>query len=105
MNILVPKQRGESFPVWMERSLREGGFFRRLLDAERSRQATRARLEAAALPHRHYQRKPGSEYDLLAVVDPRTYMRWRLQDPDFWHDKRNVQKFVQDNPVCAPWKG
>lgn len=98
--ILVP--RWKSIPLSFERELREGGMLMKRL--ERERRHTNERMKHAALPHRDYQRKPGSEMDLQAVVDLRTYIRWQQTDPFFWHDKANVKKFVKDNPIVAPWK-
>jgi len=98
--ILVPKWK--NIPVSFERELREGGMLMKKLERERGR--TDERLAGAALPHKNYVRKPGSELDLRAVVDMATYIRWQQTDPFFWHDKKNVKKFVADNPIVAPWK-
>ena len=98
--ILVPKFK--TVPVSFERELRTGGRLYERLARERA--ATNQRMERAALPHRDYQRRPGCELDLQAVVDARTWMRWYLTDRFFWHDKNNIKRFVKDNPIAAPWK-
>jgi hypothetical protein len=98
--ILVPKFK--TIPLSFERELRTGGLLHEKLRRERGQ--TRTRMEQAALPHRDYRRRPGSEMDLQAVVDARTWMRWYLTDPYFWHDKQNIKRFVKDNPIAAPWK-
>lgn len=98
--ILVPKF--STLPTSFERELRTGGLLYERLRRERGQ--TRQRMEAAALPHKNYQRRPGSELDLQAVVDARTWMRWYLTDPHFWHDRQNIKRFVKDNPIAAPWK-
>lgn len=98
--ILVPKFK--TIPTSVERELRTGGMLYERLRRERA--LTPLRMEQAALPHKNYQRRPGSELDLQAVVDARTWMRWKLTDPYFWHDKKNIKRFVKDNPIAAPWK-
>lgn len=99
-NLYVPKWK--TLPTSFERELRTGGLLHQKLERERA--ATKERMASAALPHRDYQRKPGSEMELQAVVDARTWMRWYLTDPYFWHDKNNIKRFVKDNPIAAPWK-
>lgn len=100
MNLYVPKWK--TLPTSFERELRTGGLLHQKLERERA--ATKERMAHAALPHRHYERKPGSEMELQAVVDARTWMRWYLTDRYFWHDKNNIKRFVKDNPIAAPWK-
>jgi len=99
-DILVPSIK--TMPLSFERELRTGGLLHERLRRERG--DTAARLARAALPHKNYQRRPGTELDLKAVVDARTWMRWYLTDPDFWSDKKNIERFVKDNPVAAPWR-
>src|SRR5437879_5585743 len=99
-DIFVPKFK--RLPANFERELRTGGLLQQRLERERA--ATQERMTRAALPHRDYQRKPGSELDLKAVVDARTWFRWYLTDPYFWNDKANIKRFVKDNPIAAPWK-
>lgn len=38
---------------------------------------------------------------LVADIDARTFFRWQQQDKGFWSDKRNVRRFLADNPECA----
>lgn len=38
---------------------------------------------------------------LIGVIDARIYFRWMQEDPDFWNDKKNVDKFMKDNPEYA----
>lgn len=33
-----------------------------------------------------------------AVIPARLYFRWMEEDRYFWADKKNVQRFLQDNP-------
>jgi hypothetical protein len=43
---------------------------------------------------------------LIGVVDARNYFRWMREDPDFWRDSKNIDKFLSDNKQCAvPRKG
>jgi|SRR5580765_958219 len=98
--ILVPKF--NTLPTSFERELRTGGLLEQRLARERAQ--TKARMEQAALPHKNYERRPGSEMDLQAVVDARTWMRWYLTDQHFWNDKQNIKRFVKDNPIAAPWR-
>lgn len=37
---------------------------------------------------------------LIGVFDARTYFRWQEEDPWFWDDRQNVERFLQDNPEC-----
>ena len=37
--------------------------------------------------------------------DARTWFRWRKEDPHFWDDKKNVEKFAKDNPEVNCTKG
>lgn len=34
----------------------------------------------------------------LARIDARTYYRWQKVDKNFWHDRKNVEKYLQANP-------
>ena len=36
----------------------------------------------------------------VAAIDSKTYFRWLHEDPDFWNDRSNVKRFLQDNPEC-----
>jgi len=99
-NIFVPHWK--TIPPGFERELRTGGYLAKRLERERA--ATQQRMARAALPHRDYQRRPGSEFELKAVVDMRTWMRWFLTDRHFWSEKSNINRFVKDNPIVAPWK-
>ena len=38
---------------------------------------------------------------LIGVVDSRNYFRWMQEDPDFWRDSKNIDKFLKDNEECA----
>jgi hypothetical protein len=99
-DLFLPKFK--TIPPGFERELRTGGLLAQRLERERA--DTHQRMARAALPHRNYERKPGSEMDLQAVVDARTWMRWYLTDATFWHDKNNIKRFIRDNPIAAPWK-
>mgnify|MGYP003659783009 FL=1 len=85
-----------------ERELRLGGVLNRKLQRERGN--TFSRLKRTAERHKNYQRKPGCELELMSVVDARTWFRWQQEDPHFWSDKKNIEKFTKDNPIAAPWK-
>ncbi len=104
MNIIVPKfaAEGESIPGWMERALREGNFLHRALQRERAR--TGQRLNRAAQGFRNYERRRGSEFELLSVMDGRTFHRWQQTDPGIIEDPGEFKKLVKDNPVMTPWK-
>jgi hypothetical protein len=105
MNLIIPKfGKGEStsIPDYVERQLRNGGLFHEMYRREKA--TTRTRMERASAGYRNYQRKRGSELNLRAVVDSRTWMRWYLTDPHFWDDPENIRRFVRDNPEAAPWK-
>lgn len=99
-DILVPKWK--TVPFTFERELRTGGLLHEKLRRERG--DTKRRLKAAALPHKDYQRPRGSEFDLKAVVDLRTWFRWWDTDSSFWSDMKNIERFVRDNPEVAPWR-
>ena len=102
VQIIVPRKAGETLPAEFERELRHGGRLARAMAREKA--LTDRRLARAALPYRDYERRRGAEQNLRAVVDARTFMRWQLTDPNFWTDRRNLEKFIQDNPVVAPWR-
>ena len=85
-----------------ERELRLGGVLNRKLQRERGN--TFSRLKRTAQRHRNYERKKGCELELMSVVDARTWFRWQQEDPHFWSDKKNIEKFTKDNPIAAPWK-
>jgi len=85
-----------------ERELRLGGVLNRKLQRERGN--TFSRLKRTAQRHRNYERKKGCELELLSVTDARTWFRWQQVDPHFWADKKNIDRFTQDNPIAAPWK-
>lgn len=100
LQIIVPKW--PKLPNSFERELRTGGLLHARLERERAQ--TKQRMERACLPHKTYERRPGSEWNLQAVVDSRTWMRWYLTDPYFWNDPKSIKRFVKDNPIAAPWK-
>lgn len=104
LNIIIPKftKEGESLPAWMERGLREGNFLHRMLGREQHR--TQQRLVHVAQPYRNYERRRGSEFELLSVMDARTYQRWHKTDPGILEDPGQFKKLVRDNPVMTPWR-
>lgn len=104
LNLIIPKfaAGAESLPNWVERGLREGNFLQRML--RREQHQTQQRLVRTAQGHRNYQRKRGSEFELLSVMDARTFQRWRLTDPGIIEDPGEFRKLVKDNPVMTPWR-
>lgn len=104
MNILIPKfaKEAETLPAWVERGLRQGNFLQRML--QREKHQTGQRLTRAVQGHRNYQRKRGSEFELLSVMDARTFQRWQQTDPGIIEDPGEFRKLVKDNPVMTPWK-
>jgi hypothetical protein len=103
VQIIVPKfGEGESIPTWVERSLREGNFLHRMLQREKA--DTNRRMQQKALPYKNYERRKGSEFELLSVMDARTFQRWATSEPGIIEDPNEFKKLVKDNPVMTPWR-
>lgn len=104
LNILIPKfaKAAETLPNWVERGLREGNFLSRML--AREKHDTQQRLVRAGAGHRNYQRKRGSEFELLSVMDGRTFHRWQQAEPGIIEDAQEFRKLVKDNRVMTPWR-
>lgn len=104
LNIIVPRfaKESESLPNWVERGLREGNFLQQMLAREKQR--TPQRMIRAGLGHRNYERKRGSEFELLSVMDARTFQRWYKTDPGIIEDEGQFKKLVKDNRVMTPWR-
>lgn len=102
-NILIPKfGKSETIPAWVERSLRQGNFLHKLLEREKA--ATNFRLVNHAQKYRNYERRKGSDFELISVMDARTFMRWQQTDAGIVTDPKEFKKLVKDNPVMTPWK-
>lgn len=102
-NIIVPKfKEGEELPAWVDRSLRNGGFLHELM--RREKQATQARLVHSAQPYRNYERRKGSEFNLLSTMDLTTFLRWQQTDEGIVNDPKAFKKLVKDNPAMTPWR-
>ena len=86
-----------------EREFRTGGWFlNNYIDKEKN--GYKNRQTSIARKYRNYERKRGSEFDLAAVVDARTFFRWQQEDPQFWEDPANIKRVTKDNPETASWK-
>jgi hypothetical protein len=103
MNIIIPKfGKSETIPAWVERSLRHGNFLHELMRREKG--STDQRLQRAVQKYRNYERRKGSDFELISVMDGRTFMRWQQTDEGIIQDPKEFKKLVKDNPVMTPWK-
>ena len=103
MNIIVPKfGQEEGIPAWVERSMRQGNFLHKYLERERAR--TNHRMTQTAEAFKDYKRKPGSEFELISVMDGRTFQRWNQTDPGIIEDPKEFKKLIRDNPEMTPWR-
>lgn len=74
--------------------------------AEEKAMSRLKQIEIAKREHAKGARAIEGLGQLIGVIDPRTYFRWMQEDPDFWKDKKNVDKFLKDNKQCSvPRKG
>jgi hypothetical protein len=103
-NIIIPQCGSTRREKEMyEREFRTGGWF--LNDyISKEKHGYKDRQAKIANKYRNYQRKQGSEFELAAVVDARTFFRWQGQDRHFWEDPKNIEKITKDNPEMASWK-
>lgn len=104
LNLIIPKFNGESegISAWVERGLREGNFLQKMLAREKA--DTERRLAQNAQPYRNYERPRGSEFELLSVMDGRTFQRWYADEPGIIQDPNEFKKLVKDNRVLTPWR-
>ena len=103
LNIVIPKfTESESLPNWMERGLRQGNFLHRILEREKA--MTGKRMTHVAQGYRNFEQKLKSEFELLSVMDGRTFLRWAIAEPGIVEDKNEFKKLVKDNPVMTPWR-
>jgi len=104
-NIIIPKfaETQEAMPDWVERTLRNGCFLHEYLRREKAR--TTERMRTVAAQNQDYERRRGSEHNLVGVMDMRTWMRWQLSEPGVMEDVKEFKKLVKDNPEMTPWKG
>lgn len=73
---------------------------RHYIDEEKALSRLR-QVEIAKKEHEKGARAIEGIGQLIGVIDPRTYFRWQQEDPDFWRDKKNVDKFLKDNKQCS----
>lgn len=100
--ILVPQHRREEKPhEWLRRVSAPGGIVHKALQMERA--TAKQRLAYLARKYRNYQPNKKSEHRLRAVMDARTYFRWKQTDPHFFDDDKNLKNFLRDNPECEAW--
>src|SRR5688572_22384646 len=101
--IFVPRYGREiRFDDWYWKELREGGMLRHYLAREKAQ--TRQRMIRGGRRYRNFRQNNKSELELKAIVDARTFLRWKAQDSHFWEDPSNVKSFVKDNPEARPWR-
>lgn len=100
--ILVPQHSREEKPhEFLRRVTAPGGIVHKALQMERA--TAKARLAHLARKYRNYQPNKKSEHHLRAVMDARTYFRWKQTDPHFFDDDKNLKNFLRDNPECEAW--
>lgn len=85
-----------SWPEWVWRALREGGLFHNYL--AREKHTAPKRIRALARATEGFKQDNKSDYQLLAHVPGREFMRWRQEDKDFWADEKNLKSLKRDNP-------
>ena len=90
--------------VWVERELREGGYFSRYVQREKGQLPAQIRRVAQRY---HKAKRPWSqlpkaakegEWELQYALPARLYFRWLAQDPDFFNDPANLKALRRDNP-------
>lgn len=58
------------------------------------------RQRAVAKAHEDMKGKKSKYFKPVGAIDARTFLRWEQQDPGFWNDTKNRDKFYKDNPEC-----
>lgn len=103
VNIIIPKfGNSESIPAWVERSMRHGNFLHEMLRREKA--ATNFRQRQVAQRYAGYERRPGSDFNLIGVTDATTFQRWYQTDPGIIEDPSEFKKFVKQNPEMRPFR-
>lgn len=99
--ILVPKK-NLNWRDWAHRATKENGYIHNYLQREKAR--TPQVMRQLASQTQHFQQNNKSDFQKVATIPARTYIRWKAQDPHFWEDESNVKRFLKDNPEARPWK-
>lgn len=100
--IIVPDRRKViALGDWFFKELREGGFLKRYVDAEKAELPKLIR--ATAIRERNFVQNNKSEWRRMASIPGRLYHRWLAEDPDFWKDRKNLKSLKRDNPELAIW--
>jgi len=105
LNIIIPKfgQFSEAMKRWTERELRTGSRLWRYVERERANY--RARQARVAARHRNYERRRGSEFELVSVMDARAWFRmFQESGGAIFEDPGELKKFIRDNPEVQPWR-
>lgn len=96
--------------VWIERELRQGGYFSRYVAKEKGQLPTQIRRVAQRF---HNAKRPWSqlpksakdgEWELQYALPARLYFRWLAQDPDFFNDPANLKALRRDNPELCIYR-
>lgn len=105
VNIVIPKfgSFSQAMQNWTERELRSGSRMFRYVEREKANY--RARQAKVAARHRDYQRRRGSDFELVSVLDARTWFRmFQESGGAIFEDAGELKKFIRDNPEVEPWR-
>lgn len=69
-------------------------------DVAREKASYKARSRAIAKENESRKGEKSKNFKPVASYDARTFFRFQQQDPNFWDDKSNRDKFLKDNPEC-----
>ena len=69
-------------------------------DMRNEKETYKDRQRAVAKAHEHLKGAKSKHFKPVGAIDARTFLRWEQQDPGFWSDKGNRDKFYKDNPEC-----
>lgn len=103
MNIIIPRFTGNAAKkTEFMKELHWGKFVNEYFAFEKIEYLKRTR--GITDKYKNHEQSNKSEMRLDAVIDPRMYFRWLAEDPNFWKDQKNVDKFCKQNPELRPWK-
>ena len=89
-----------AFQEWMFKACRPGGELHEYERRERAR--TSERYRAVARQQHGFQQNNKSDLRRVADIPARDYFRWLREDPDFFHDNKNLKSLKRDNSdVCV----
>lgn len=84
------------FMAWWSKELRTGGELANY--CEREKHETPKRYRAVARKMDGFKQNNKSDIRRVADIPARDYFRWIKEDPDFFHDDKNLKSLRRDNP-------